>query len=36
MTASFTALAFAPGVLKTTIPCALASSIGILFVPAPP
>ena len=35
ITSSFTALAFAPGVLKTTIPFFVASSIGMLFVPAP-
>jgi len=35
ITSSFTAFAFAPGVLKTTIPFLVASSIGILFVPAP-
>ena len=35
MTSSFTAFAFAPGVLKTTIPFLVASSFGILFVPAP-
>ena len=34
-TASLTAFALAPGVLKTTIPAAVASSIGILLVPAP-
>ena len=34
-TSSFTALAFAPGVLKTTIPLFVASSTGILLVPAP-
>ena len=35
ITSSFTAFAFAPGVLKTTIPFWVASSIGMLFVPAP-
>ena len=35
ITSSFTALAFAPGVLNTTIPFLVASSMGILFVPAP-
>ena len=34
-TSSFTALALAPGVLKTTIPCWLHFSIGILLTPAP-
>ena len=35
ITSSFTAFAFAPGVLNTTIPCLVASSIGMLFVPEP-
>ena len=35
MTNSFTAFAFAPGELKTTIPCSAHLSTGILFVPAP-
>ena len=34
-TSSFTAFAFAPGVLNTTTPFFVASSMGILFVPAP-
>ena len=34
-TSSLTAFALAPGVLKTTIPLFVASSTGILFVPAP-
>ena len=34
-TNSLTALALAPGVLKTTIPFSVASFTGILFVPAP-
>lgn len=32
---SFTALAFAPGVLNTTIPFSVHRSTGILFTPAP-
>ena len=35
ITNSFTAFAFAPGELKTTIPCSIHFSIGILFTPAP-
>ena len=35
MTISFTPLAFAPGVLKTTTPFLARSSRGILFTPAP-
>ena len=35
MTNSFTAFAFAPGVLKTAIPLEVQKSIGILLVPAP-
>ena len=35
ITSSFTAFAFAPGVLKTTTPFSVSSGIGILFVPAP-
>lgn len=35
MTSSFTALALAPGVLKTTIPLSEQRSMGILLVPAP-
>ena len=35
ITSSFTAFAFAPGVLKTTIPFSVASLIGMLLVPAP-
>ncbi|CDC83945.1 uncharacterized protein BN746_02745 [Erysipelotrichaceae bacterium CAG:64] len=35
ITSSFTALALAPGVLKTTIPCSLQRSSGMLFTPAP-
>ena len=34
-TNSLTALAFAPGVLKTTIPAFVASLIGMLLIPAP-
>ena len=34
-TSSFTLLAFAPGVLKTTIPCSAQRSSGMLFTPAP-
>ena len=34
-TSSFTALAFAPGVLKTTIPFSEHFSTGILLTPAP-
>ena len=34
-TNSFTAFAFAPGVLKTTIPFSVHKSIGILFTPTP-
>ena len=32
---SLTALALAPGVLKTTMPFPVSSEVGILFVPAP-
>ena len=35
MTSSLTALAFAPGVLNTTMPCSLHLSSGILLTPAP-
>ena len=35
ITSSLTALAFAPGVLKTTTPKSVAFSIGTLFTPAP-
>ena len=35
ITSSFTAFAFAPGVLKTTMPLSAQSATGILFVPAP-
>ena len=35
ITSSLTALAFAPGVLKTTMPSSVHLSRGILFVPAP-
>ncbi len=35
ITISLTALALAPGVLKTTIPSSEARSIGMLFTPAP-
>ena len=34
-TSSFTALAFAPGVLNTTIPFSAYAATGMLFVPAP-
>ena len=34
-TNSFTAFAFAPGVLNTTIPFSVHESTGILFTPAP-
>ena len=34
-TSSFTAFAFAPGVLNTTMPCSAHLSTGILFTPAP-
>ena len=34
-TSSFTAFALAPGVLKTTIPCSVHLSTGILLTPAP-
>ena len=34
-TSSFTALAFAPGVLKTTMPLSEHKSIGILLTPTP-
>jgi len=34
-TSSFTALALAPGVLKTTMPFLAISATGMLFVPAP-
>ena len=35
LSSSFTAFAFAPGVLKTTTPFSVIAGIGILFVPAP-
>ena len=35
ITSSFTAFAFAPGVLNTAMPCSEHLSIGILFTPAP-
>ena len=35
ITSSATAFAFAPGVLKTTMPCSLQRSSGMLFTPAP-
>ena len=35
MTSSATALALAPGVLNTTMPCSLQRSSGMLFTPAP-
>jgi hypothetical protein len=35
ITSSFTALAFAPGVLNTATPRALSAATGMLFTPAP-
>ena len=35
MTSSFTALAFAPGVLNTTMPFSEQRSMGMLLVPVP-